>query len=138
MKLINIYYVVPAPSFVTITSDPVSPIRPVGSDVAVTCSVELSPTVDVSAVNILIHLTNPSGSLLPATSLLLDSTYTSTAMIKSFNRNHSGVYTCEATLNSGSTYLTESGTLSKDVDITTRKPKLNTNSFSNVFTHYNN
>ena len=112
---------VPAPLFLTITSDPVSPIRPVGSRVAIICSVELSETVDVP-VTVSVQITDPSeNSLVITDSSLSESTYTSQAMVTSFSRNQSGLYTCEATLISASPFLAESGTLSKDVYVTTSK-----------------
>ena len=41
------HYLVPDPISVIVTSDLDSPIRPIGSDVSLTCTVELSPAVDI-------------------------------------------------------------------------------------------
>lgn len=121
INFVSFCYSVPAPSFVTITSEPISPIRPIGSTAAVICSVELSPSVDVP-VNVSVQISDPSGSLLVISdSSVSESTHTSKAMVSSFDRNQSGLYTCEATLISVSPFLTESGTLSKDIYITTSK-----------------
>ena len=83
---------------VMISSDPISPIRPVGSDVTLTCVVELSPIVGVS-VTVNIQLTNPAGiprsTTIPSVS---GSTYTITSMVRSFGRGQSGFYTCRATV----------------------------------------
>ena len=104
-----------------ITSNPASPIRPNGTDVAIMCSCELSAEVDVQVI-VKIQLTDPNGNLLSATTpSLSESTYTSTATVHSFGRNQSGVYTCEAKLISDSPFLTDSGTLSKELRISTSK-----------------
>ena len=115
------YCTVPAPSFVTITSDSVSPIRPVGSDVSLTCSVDLSSAVDVP-VTVNIEMRDPQENVLTiSTPTLSQSVYVSEALITSFGRNQSGIYTCEATVSSPSPFLIESGTLSRDLRVTTSK-----------------
>ena len=93
---------VPNP-MVVISSDPVSPVRPVGSDVTLICTVELSPAVDVPVtVNTL--WTGPDGvTLVPVMESL-----TSTAIVSSFGRDQSGVYTCMATVRSTSVFITDS------------------------------
>ena len=83
-----------------ITSSPVSPIRPVGSNVILTCSVELSPLLDVP-VTVTAQISGPSGvTITPLTNSVMESTgrYTSTGMISSFVRDQSGEYTCRATV----------------------------------------
>ena len=105
----------------TITSVPASPVRPIGSDVTLTCIVELSQTVDVP-VTVNVQLIDPAGSSLTTiTSSMSGSVYTSTAMISSFGRNQSGDYTCAVMLTSSSSFLTESGTLSDELRVTTGK-----------------
>lgn len=64
---------VPAPVQVTIASDPISPIRPVGSDVGLTCAVNmLSSAVDVSVVLSTLWM-GPSYSGATATSISMRS-----------------------------------------------------------------
>ena len=110
---------VPNPMVVAISSDPVSPIRPVGSDVTLTCTVELSPAVDVP-VTVNIVWTGPDGVTLSSTTPVMESLtrYTSTAMVSSFGRDQSGVYTCIATLSSASSFITDSGSQSGTARVT--------------------
>ena len=85
---------------VTVASDPVSPIRPVGSDVTLTCTVKLSPAVDVP-VTVNTMWTGPDRFMITNTAQPVmgsATTYTSTAMVSSFGRYQSGNYTCTATV----------------------------------------
>ena len=89
---------------VVIMSTPVSPIRPVGSAVTLTCTMDLSPLVDVR-VAMTAQFSGPAGvAIIPvtrSTSVMENATrYTSTAMIRSFGRNQSGEYTCMANVES--------------------------------------
>ena len=101
--------IVPAPSSIHITSIPASPIRPVGSDVTLTCTVVLSPAVDVP-VTVSTVWTGPDGVMLstsdPVKTNLIR--YTSTAMVTSFGRDQSGVYNCTATISSMSSFISDS------------------------------
>ena len=109
----------------TITSSPVTPIRPIGSDVTLTCTVELSPTVNVP-VTVNVQLTDPAGNpVTTSTSPLNGSTYitTVTAMVSSFGRSDSGVYTCTATVTSSNTLLSASSSRSDIVTATIGKTK---------------
>ena len=93
-----------------ISNDPVSPIRPVGSDVTLTCTVELSPAVDVP-VTVNTVLTGPYGFMTTNTAqpvMRRTTTYTTTAMVSSFGRDQSGVYTRAATVNSASSLVSSS------------------------------
>ena len=102
---------VPAPASIAIVSNKPNPIRPIGSTVTLTCTVELSPAVDVP-VTVNIHLSDPAGSPLNTTlPLVSGSSYTTTAMISSFGRNQSGIYTC--TMNTSSTLTSPFITSSK-------------------------
>lgn len=86
------------------SSTPVSPIRPVGSAVTLTCTVDLSPLVDVP-VTVTALVSGPAGvAIIPVTSSVIENatTYTSTAVVKSFGRNQSGEYTCMANVESNS------------------------------------
>ena len=111
------------PNSVTVTSDPVSPVRPIGSAVTLTCTVELSPSVDVP-VTVNTVWTGPAGFMTTNTAQPLmgsTTTYTSTAMVNSFQRNQSGNYSCRATVSSSSPVLTDSSPISDTKRITTGK-----------------
>lgn len=85
---------VPAPESIATVSNKPNPIRPIGSTVTLSCIVELSPAVDVP-VNVNIQLRDPAGRTLTTTlPLVSGSSYTATAMISSFGRSQSGIYTC--------------------------------------------
>ena len=85
----------------TVTSVPLSPIRPVGSAVTVTCAVELSPVVDIP-VTVVTEWTGPAGFMTTNTTQPVIVGYTSTAIISPFDRNNSGIYTCRAIVSSAS------------------------------------
>ena len=101
---------VTSPVSVTVTSNPVSPIRPIGSAVILTCTVELSPLVDVP-VTVNTVWTGPDGFMTTNTAQPVmgsATTYTSTAVVNAFGRGQSGNYTCSAIVTSNSQYLTDS------------------------------
>ena len=98
---------VPAPTSVSITSNPASPIWPVPSDVTLTCTVMLSSAVTVP-VNVTTVWTGPAGFMTNTTAQPVNgstTTYSSTAMVSSFGRDQSGVYNCTATVTSMSPFL---------------------------------
>ena len=85
---------------VVITSSPASPSRPVGSTITLTCTVDLSPLVDVP-VTVNAQISGPAGVTITSStnSEMVNSTrYTSTSMVSSFGRNQSGEYNCTATV----------------------------------------
>ena len=99
-----LYSSVPLPTSVTVTSVPLSPIRPVGSDVTLTCAVELNPMVDIP-VTVITVWTGPAGFMTTNTAqpVVGNTTfYISMVIINLFGRNNSGVYTCRATISSAS------------------------------------
>ena len=99
-------FTVPFPSLV-ISSNIPNPIRPVGSAITLTCTVELNPAVDVP-VTVTTVWTGPAGFMTTNTAQPVmgsTTTYTSTAMVNSFGRDQSGVYTCEATLSSDTSVI---------------------------------
>ena len=105
-SLILFNIAVPAPVSVSVTSDPVSPIQPVGSAVALTCTVELSPAV-VTLANLTVTTvwTGPAGFNATNTAQPVmgnTTTYISTAMVSSFGRNDSGYYSCKSNITSNS------------------------------------
>ena len=93
-----------------ISSDPVSPIWPFGSDVNLTCTVELSSEVD-GPVTVNTVWTGPDESMATNTAQTLmgnNTTYTSVVIVSSFGRNQSGNYTCTATISSTATFFLRS------------------------------
>ena len=93
----------------TVTYSPVN----VGSTVTLTCTVELSPAVDVS-VTVNTVWTGPAGFSTTNTAQAMagnTTTYTSTAMVSSFGRAQSGYYNCTATVSCS--FLFISGTSSR-------------------------
>ena len=112
-------HAVPAPSHVILRQNKINPIRPVGSNVTLTCTVELPSTVAFARVQLTvsIQLADPDGNTLSGVSTMQvsTSTYISRATITSFERHHSGMYSCEATISSNSPYLSESSILSEEI-----------------------
>ena len=111
---------VPKPMVVAIS---VSPIQSVGSNITLTCSVELSSAVDVLVIVNTVW-TGPNGFMTTNTAQpVMGSTtaYTSTAMVSSFGRDQSGDYNCTATVSSTSSFLTDSGSQSRTARITVGK-----------------
>ena len=101
-----------------------SPIRPIGSNVTVTCTVGLQHSTVGATVPLMvtIHLSNPAGMVLNTTmDSVSGSTYTSRATISSFERAQSGVYSCEAILTSPSSYLSESSTVTEEINLSSGK-----------------
>ena len=103
-----------------ISSGPVSPIQAVGSDVTLTCTVELSPAIDVPVI-VNTMLTGPDRYMTTNTAQPVmgsTTTYTSTAMVSSFGRDQSGNYTCTATASSISSFISSSmGSMSVKVTV---------------------
>ena len=83
----------------SITSNKVSPIRPIGSDVTLTCTVELSPLVDVPVIVTTVWM-GPNGfrTTLRTSQPEMGSntSYTSAVTVGTFGRMQSGQYTCAA------------------------------------------
>ena len=104
---------VPAPTSVSVTSNPASPIRPIGSTATLTCTVVLSSSVDVS-VTVNTMFTGPGivGSVNRVAQREGSTTnYISTAMVSSFGRAQSGVYTCTATVTPTSQLFTSNSNM---------------------------
>ena len=104
VAIINIFiytYIIKlsAPATVRVTSDQPIPIRP-ESTVTLTCTVVLAEYVEGLTVNT--EWTGPNGFSENGMAQRMGSTttYTSTAMVSSFERDQSGDYTCTATVNS--------------------------------------
>ena len=104
---------VPAPTSVSVTSNRPSPIRPIGSTVTLTCTVVLSSSVDMS-VTVNTVLTGPGivGSMNAVAQCEGRTTnYISTAMVSSFGRARSGVYTCTATVTPTAPFFTSNSNM---------------------------
>ena len=89
---------VPAADTVTVSHSPIS----IGSTVTLTCTMVLSPLVDV-AVTVNTVWTGPDGFMTTNTAQPVmgsTTTYTSTAMVSSFGREQSGLYVCGANIDS--------------------------------------
>ena len=113
------FLTVPAPSSIMVSS---IPIRPAGTDVTVTCTVELSNVTDIP-VTVNMVWTGPAGfNTTKITQHVTGSTttYISTVMVNSFRRDQSGVYTCTATVRpmKMSEFLSDSNSLSERMYIT--------------------
>ena len=112
-------FAVPAPTSVMLSSSIPNPILPFGSNVTLTCAVELSPAVDI-AVTVNTELTNPDG-------------FATLSMISSFGRSNSGIYTCRAAITSTNAYISDSSTVSHSIRVTTGKINVRRNmSLSNI------
>ena len=97
----------------TITSNPVSPIRPVGSNVTLTAAIVMSSSVDVP-VTVYTRWTGPNDYEISGTAQpVLDSriNYTSVVEVVRFNRTKSGVYNCTATIRFTTSLITEGNSL---------------------------
>ena len=101
---------VPAPTTVTVTPSLVPII--VRSSTNLTCTVELSPLVDVP-VNVSTEWTGPDGFMTtntaqPGTGIRSTTTYASNAIVSSSGREQSGNYTCKATVRAMSSFIIDS------------------------------
>ena len=102
-------FTVSAPSL-KISSNIPNPIRPIGSAVTLTCTVELSPAVDIP-VTVNTVWSGPAEFMTVNTAqpdMGSTTTYTSIAMVNSFGRDQSGNYTCKVTVGTMSSYFIES------------------------------
>ena len=111
----SIFYFSVPPPLVAVKSSMSNPIRPIGSDVNLTCSIDLNAAVDVQ-VNVNVVWTAPDGIMVlrnhtAMLSEIENNTLTSTAVVDSFVNFDSGYYTCIATvmLRRRSPYINESG-----------------------------
>ena len=118
---------VPAPTSVTVASNSVNPIRPVGSDVTLTCSVELSAAVDVP-VTVNTEWSDPDGFMTSREAMGNNTIQASITTVTSFRRNHSGVYRCTATISSSNVLLSISDSRIGMLRVTTGKGLLLTDS----------
>ena len=111
---------VPAPDMVTLSHGPIN----IGSIVNLTCTVELNPVIDVP-VTVTTEWTGPDGFMTTNTAQPVvgsATTYTSTAMVSSFERDQSGDYVCGASIDLVvSTFLVRSTQTTETVRVTLGK-----------------
>ena len=115
--------IVPTPVSVILSPPYAGIIQPVGSTITMTCTVELSPVVNVP-VTVITEWTGPAGFVVNITAQPVEGSttnYTSRAVIGSFGRNESGVYTCKATVTSTFPFLRDSASSSGTSRITVGK-----------------
>ena len=106
----------------SITSNKINPIRPIGSTVTLTCTVELNSVIDVP-VTVPTVWSGPAGFRTTITAQPVmgsNTTYTSTAMVSSFGREQSGLYICTAEVTSSQTsqYITDSAPVAGVAQVT--------------------
>ena len=119
---------VPAPTSVVCNSATPNPVRPIGSAVTLTCIVyvELGPVVDIPVILNTVW-TGPDDftatNISQPTFGMSSTTYISRAIVSSFGRTQSGVYTCTAGLNASASsiipYLIDGITTSESIQVKT-------------------
>ena len=108
---------VPAPTTVTVTP-PVGMII-AGSSPSLTCTVELDTAVDVP-VNVSTEWSSPDMTTVSPTSSVMESLTRYTVMAN-VDAARSGSYTCQASIDSSSQFITGSGETSGSITITVGK-----------------
>ena len=106
--------VVPPLTDVNITSDPPSPIRPIGARVRLNCSCDIASSLpsEYADVDIIVRfsLTDVTGGQLVTTAPSVSgSVYTSSAVISSFQWDQSGVYNCRVDVSTRSSFILGTG-----------------------------
>ena len=99
-----------------------NPIPPFGSNVTLTCAVELSPAVDVPVTVTTVWTTDDGFTTTTTAQPVMGSStnYATTAMISSFGRSNSGLYACGTTISSPSNvYLSDSSIAPHSIRVTT-------------------
>ena len=107
-KVVSLFLSVPSITSVTVRSSPGNPVR-VGSTVTVTCEVELSTSVIASELSLLtVNAQLTGGGNTPTSSgpTISGSTLTYSFSLGPFMRTDSDNYTCTATIDSPSSFLT--------------------------------
>lgn len=84
----------------TVSSNILNPIRPIGSSVTLICTVQLSPAVDIP-VTVNTVWTGPTGFMMNNIAVGINATiYISISLISSFGSDQFGNYTCAVTVSS--------------------------------------
>ena len=111
---LHVFSTVPAPTAATIPI-PVNEII-AGSSPILTCTVDLDPAVDI-AVTVNTEWTGPDMTTVTPTSSVMESLTRYTVMA-SVNAARNGSYTCQASIDSSSQFITGSGMTSGSAAIT--------------------
>ena len=111
LSIVLCFNAVPGQLSVSMNSDPVGPIQPLGSDVTLRCTVQLDPAIVESDLSLLIvdaQLSQDGTPLVLTGPTVTGTTFTYTIQLDSFGRSDSGNYICTATIRPQptSTYLT--------------------------------
>ena len=115
---------VPPPTSVVVMSNRHNPIQPVGSNVTLTCNIELSPIVDIE-VNVTIVWTRPNNTIIKNNTYTLMGNITTTLesniTVRASGRSVSGDYTCNVNIASSKDfqYIDSAITTSNKTRITT-------------------
>ena len=116
-------HVVPDPQSIIVTNN-LDTIILRGSDITLTCSVQMNSSVLDSEISLLMveaQLINPNGRMLSLSNpAILGTTFTFTSQaVKSFSDSDVGSYVCSATVRTGSSspYLTGIGELSGKIEL---------------------
>ena len=117
-----IIHIVPNPS-VSVTSNPLTPVLD-GTNVTVTCTVEMGEGVSQSDLSLLMvdaQLSRDGTALDRTGPVISGTTFTYTFQLYSFRRSDSGTFNCTATVRpqQTSTYLTGVGVMSTSTQIST-------------------
>ena len=92
------YNLVSAPISVKLISNKPNPIRPVGSNVTLICTVELGSETTLSLLMVDAQLSRDGTPLTLTGPTVAGTTFTYTIQLDSFGRNDSGNYNCTATV----------------------------------------
>ena len=99
-----------------------NPIPPFGSNITLTCAVELSPAVDVPVTVNTVLVTDEGFMHTGIAQPVMGSStnYTATFVISSFDRSNSGLYACSATVSlTSNAHISDSSTVSHTIRVTT-------------------
>ena len=115
-------------------------IKIVGTDVTLTCTVELGPVVvesDLSLITVAAQLSRDGTTLALTGPTVTGTTFTYTIYFNLFRGNDSGNYTCTATVRpqSTSTYLTGNAVLSDTIYIQAGRTALSIATVYNCLPH---
>ena len=104
---------VPSPASVIIAADPSLPVSN-GTEVTLTCTVELSPALaDFSSLAVTVIWTGPPGMLSGSNPIkMANSPPTYTSILTLATVESSGSFTCQAQVDSSSLFITASQTIS--------------------------
>lgn len=124
------------PPVVTLISEPNSPIRPIGANVTLTCTMESSSLVDVP-VTVNVRVTDLNGNTISAnaTQTMSLSIYTVTVLVRQFGRYESGNYSCTADIQSSFLFHTNSQSQTTTAYITVGKEITHTVTRKLVYIH---